>query len=58
MPRGDAVKACQQSVVNIQRLCRLVDRLERDQVLANFHRTDHPENLRILSDSVFEVLDV
>jgi hypothetical protein len=38
MPRGDAIKVCQQSVVNIQRLCRFMDKLDRDQILANFHR--------------------
>jgi hypothetical protein len=58
MPRGDAVRACQQSVDNIQRLCHLADKLDRDQILANLHRTDHPENLWVLSDSVFEALDV
>lgn len=38
MPRGDAIKVCQQRVVNIQRLCRFMDKLDRDQILANFHR--------------------
>jgi xylose isomerase len=38
MPRGDAIQICQQSVVNIQRLCRLMGKLDRDQILANLHR--------------------
>ena len=57
MPRGDAVKACQQSVENIQRLYRLAERLEHDEILANMRRLDHPENLRLVSDAVFGALE-
>jgi hypothetical protein len=56
MRRGDAVKACQQSVINIQRLCLLTRRLDRETVLSNLTRTDHPENLRVVSDIIFSTL--
>lgn len=52
MPRGDPVKACQLSVINIQRLWRLTDRLDPDAILHNLDRTDHPENLRLVSDRI------
>lgn len=58
MPRGDAVKACQQSVANIQRFYRLAEKLDREQILANLKRTDHPENLQLVSDTVFGALGV
>jgi len=58
MPRGNAVKACQQSVTNIQRLYRLAEKLDREQILANLQRTDHPENLRVVSDVIFGALGV
>ena len=56
MPRGDAVKACQQSVDNIRRMYRLAERLERDELLANMRCLDHQENLRLVSDAVFGAL--
>jgi sugar phosphate isomerase/epimerase len=56
MPRGDAVKACQQSVTNIQRLYLLAKKLERETILSNLKRTDHPENLRVISDTIFDTL--
>jgi xylose isomerase len=56
MPRGDPVKACQQSVTNIQRLYWLAQKLDREQILANLHSANHPENLRLLSDMVFAAL--
>jgi sugar phosphate isomerase/epimerase len=56
MPRGDPVKACQQSVTNTARLFRLVDQLDVEQIRANFQATHHPENLRLLSDQIFGAL--
>jgi len=58
MPRGDPVKACQQSVTNIQRLYWLAGKLDREQILANLKHSDHPENLRLVSDMIFAALDV
>jgi xylose isomerase len=58
MPRGDPVQACQQSVTNIQRLYRLAEKLDREQILANLSRPGHPENLRLVSDTVFGALGV
>jgi xylose isomerase len=58
MPRGDSVKACQQSVTNIQRLYRLTDKLDRQKILANLKRTGHPDNLRYVSDMIFGALGV
>lgn len=56
MPRGDAVKACQQSVTNIQRLYLLAGKLDHKAILANMKRTDHPENLQVVSDTIFQAL--
>lgn len=58
MPRGDPVKACQQSVTNIQRLYRLAQKLDRDEIMANLKQPGHPENLRLVSDTVFGALGV
>ena len=57
MPRGDPVKACQLSVTNIQRLCRLAEKLPREQILANLKCVTHPNNLGLLSDTIFSALD-
>jgi len=57
MPRGDPVKACQQSVTNIRRLYRMVDSLDAQAIVENLKRTDHPENLRLVSDNVFGALE-
>jgi sugar phosphate isomerase/epimerase len=56
MPRGNPVRSCQQSVNNIQRMCRVVDLLDSDRIKANFQNVSHPENLTLLSDQVFEAL--
>jgi xylose isomerase len=58
MPRGDSVKACQQSVTNIQRLYRLTDKLDRQKILANLKKPGHPDNLRYVSDVIFGALGV
>ena len=58
MPRGNPVKAAQQSVTNIQRLYRLSEKLDRETILANLKRTDHPENLSVISDAIFGALRV
>jgi xylose isomerase len=57
MPRGDAVKACQQSVDNIRRMYRLAERLDRGEILANMRRSGYLENLRLVSDMVFSALE-
>jgi xylose isomerase len=58
MPRGDAVKACQQSVSNIRRLYRLTEKLDREEIISNLKRIGHPENLRVVSDMIFGALKV
>ncbi len=55
-PRGDAAKAIQHSVTNIQRLYHLVERLDRELLLANLDRTEPGANLKLLSDQVFKAL--
>jgi len=57
-PRGDPVKACQQSVDNIRRFYRLVDVLPSEEILANLRRTDHTANLRAISDRIFAGLGI
>ena len=56
--RGDPVQACAHSVKNIQRLYRLAGKLNREEILSNLQRAGHPENLRLVADTVFGVLGV
>ncbi len=57
-PRGDPVQAVQQSVTNIRRMVHLMDRLDRDALLANLHGTDPYANLRLLADQVYAAMGV
>jgi len=57
-PRSDAAQAVQHSVTNIQRLYRLVDRLDHDLLLANLDHSEPGANMKLLSDQVFKALGV
>lgn len=56
--RGSAVAAVQQSVTNIQRLCRLAEKLDRDAIFANLRSPEPMANMKLLSDQVFAALGV
>lgn len=56
--RGDPVQACEHSVKNIQRLHHLAGKLNREEIVANLQRAGHPENLRLVADSVFGALGI
>jgi L-rhamnose isomerase len=55
-PRSDAAQAVQHSVTNIQRLYRLVEKLDRDLLLANLDHAEPGANMKLLSDQVFKAL--
>jgi xylose isomerase len=57
-PRGDPIQAVQQSVTNIRRMVHLMEKLDREGILANLRGTEPYANLRLLSDQVFAAMGV
>lgn len=57
-PRANPIESVQQSVNNIRRMYSLVERFDREAILANLSGFNPIANMKLLSDQLFEALGV